>query len=175
MATHANQITNDGSDDSSNQNASPQNPQSTITAQDRQNLEAARKRISKSCAEYNYFNPTHRTVDFESQYASSGHGLHPPEPETMKRDLQTFFEHVRALDSAGAWDVYAQAALEVRNMARDEYNGLNWESFQESITKGVLISMEHGWSIEVEDLVTLPMVADRVRQQRDTEKASTEQ
>lgn len=176
MAAHNDKTTNSVSQG----NTSAGGAQHAITTQEKQRLKSARKRISASCAEYNYFNPTHQPVNSPSQYAARfREGLIndkflSPAPEIMKRDLQALFERVEALQRATAYLVYESVAVGVRNMANNEHSGFDWESFQEVVAKGVLILREQGFLVEVGDLTTLPVVAKRLEIDRQTEEATVE-
>lgn len=146
-------------------------PQPPTTTQDRERLHSAYKRMNAACAEYAYFNPTTQTNPPSSQDASSFDNqrpnsaqLSPPNPEVLKRDLQTLYDRVLALDSVTAWLVYERVAKEVRDMANDEYSGFDWELFQECLAEGIIDLREQGHFIEVDDLVSLPLVAVRVGQ-----------
>ncbi|KAM0712332.1 hypothetical protein Q7P37_011427 [Cladosporium fusiforme] len=168
-------LTNGVNGTSSPVDASSEASQSSMT-QNHERLEIARKRISESCASYAYFSPVWYSIDDYPTYHTSPDPNHdrfqPPNPETMKRDLQTFFERVKAFESAEAYAVYEQLAIEVRDMANDEYSGFNWEYFQDAVAKAVTTMGEKGFLIEVHDLVTLPLVAESVQQTRATEQAT---
>lgn len=177
MSTETDRSINNGpTHDSLSQSA----PKYTTTAQDRERLHSAYKRMNAACAEYAYFNPTIRTNAPSSQDASSpnhqhphGAQLSPPNPEVLKRDLQTLYDRVLALDSIQAWLVYERVAREVRDMANDEYSGFDWELFQECLAEGLIDLREHDHFIEVDDLLSLPLVAVRVGQNTCSEREQT--
>lgn len=168
MSTETDKPINNGP---THDNLSQSGPQYTTTEQDREHLHSAYKRMNAACAEYAYFNPTTHTNPLSSQDASSfnnqhsnGAQLSPPNSEVLKRNLQTLYDRVLALDSVQAWLVYERVAREVRDMANDEYSGFDWELFQEYLAEGLIDLRKHDHFIEVEDLVSLPLVAVRVGQ-----------
>lgn len=125
-------------------------------------LETARKRISATCAEYGYFNPTYQPANpcssLDPHLDDQNNILSPPDPEQMKLDLQTLFERILAVQSLEADAAYVRIAIEARDLANNEYAGFDREMFQAVVGRGLRALQRQGILVNVEDLVTLPMV-----------------
>lgn len=118
-------------------------------------LEAARQRIVTVCAECNYFNPTFQIAP---SFDSPSETFCLPDSKQIQRDLQTMFERFLALESVQADGVYEDMAVEVEDVANNEYLRFDWEVFQEAVGRRVRMLREQGYLIELCDLETLPVV-----------------
>lgn len=125
-------------------------PRASSTVPQSQRLEAARSRINTACAERNYFSPTFQIAPCDPSQAQ-----HPPNPEQLERDLQTMFKRFLALDSTQADGVYEDMAVEVGDMANNEFLRFDWEVFQEAVGRRVRMLRERGEVVEVRDLGSL--------------------
>jgi hypothetical protein len=133
-------------------------------------LEPARRTISAACAEYAYFRPAKRHAFFDTPHAlpfvpsttsliSLKSPLPYPDPETMKKDLNTLFDRFLELSSEAADDIYVRIAQEVKDAANDEWSGFGWKVFQKIIGSGLWeLRSEAGLVVRGDDLGSLPLL-----------------
>jgi hypothetical protein len=138
--------------------------QSETASMSTHRLDMARERLDAVCAEYNHFNPTCFAkgscssaalcagAEYEQQFRS-------PDPSQLRTDLQALFERFLALESVAGDNAYRRISLRAWEAASDEYGAFDWERFKEIIGDEVEELEEHGYEVDVSDLVTLRTMA----------------
>lgn len=123
-------------------------------------LDTARERIDAVCTEYNHFNPTCFVTGPRSSMTSCAGAeyerrFRSPDPDQLRVDLQALFERFLALESAAADNAYRRISLHAWEAASDEYGSFDWEKLKEIIGVEVEEVNEHGYCVDLSDLVTL--------------------
>jgi hypothetical protein len=134
--------------------------QSEISTMSTHRLDMARERIDAVCTEYNHFNPTCSIPGFSSSTISCAEAdperrFLSPDPDQLKVDLQALFERFLALESVAADNAYRRISLHAWEAASDEYGSFDWEKLKEIIGFEVEEVNEHGYCVDLSDLVTL--------------------
>lgn len=134
--------------------------QSQITSMSPHRLDMARERIDAVCAEYNHFNPTCFATGLNQSAISCAGAecerrFRSPNPHELRADLQVLCERFLALESHAVDNAYRRISLRAWEAANDEYGAFDWENLKEIIGDEVEELNEHGYQVDVSDLVTL--------------------